>query len=179
MQQSLAEAAFEETNAVLFLEWSGDPPKLEPPSDIEIRTLTRGDLKDVLALDERAFLPLWQLSFPALEAALEHSDVATAAYQGSRVPVGYALSTTSPLGGHLARLAVDPPHQGAGVGSALLAHTLDKLRSGGVQTVSVNTQADNQRGLDLYRKFGFEETGQVYPVFTRALPTIPRQWAGA
>jgi ribosomal protein S18 acetylase RimI-like enzyme len=33
----------------------------------------------------------------------------------------------------------------------------------------LNTQADNLRSQDLYRRLGFRETGQRYPVFETAL----------
>ncbi|MFI5493803.1 GNAT family N-acetyltransferase [Actinoplanes sp. NPDC051859] len=52
---------------------------------------------------------------------------------------------------HLAFLAVDPVHQGAGLGSALMQHTHDQL------AVPVYLEATNDDNVRLYRRHGFVE----------------------
>jgi ribosomal-protein-alanine N-acetyltransferase len=79
------------------------------------------------------------------------------------------VTTASPFGAHLARLAVDPAFQHRGIGRALVVDLLGQLRRRGFDSVTLNTQSDNRRSQDLYRGLGFRETGQRYPMFEIAL----------
>jgi ribosomal-protein-alanine N-acetyltransferase len=167
LKDVLQQSGFRETHSVLFMEWQGEVPAALPLEGIRLRPLKVNDLGDVGSIDSQSFAPLWQHSRKALDAALAQSSLATAATDMDSTMVGYALSTFSALGGHVARLAVLPSHQHQGIGRRLMIDTLRQLHERGVQTVSVNTQSDNLRARDLYRKLGFRETGQVYPVFER------------
>lgn len=164
MRTLLEESGFRETNAVLFLERDGPPPPPVPLRNVDLRPMHPDDLEAVLAIDHRAFTPLWQHSRSALEAAFSLADLSTVAVEEGLRIVAYALGTFSPLGGHLARLAVDPDRQHKGIGAALTVDSLRRFHERGVPTISVNTQADNHRGRALYGKLGFRETGQFYPV---------------
>jgi ribosomal protein S18 acetylase RimI-like enzyme len=82
--------------------------------------------------------------------------------------IGYQISTTSAMGGHLARLAVLPAYQGRRIGYALLNDLLRQFVYRGIFRVTVNTQSDNLASLKLYEKAGFERTGERYPVYTRS-----------
>ncbi|MEK9164044.1 MAG: GNAT family N-acetyltransferase, partial [Chloroflexota bacterium] len=66
---------------------------------------------------------------------------------------------------HLARLAVLPDWQGRGVGRALLSGVVDHFDSAGTPMITVNTQHDNTASLKLYQLFGFENTGEHFPVW--------------
>ncbi|MDP3184422.1 MAG: GNAT family N-acetyltransferase, partial [Anaerolineales bacterium] len=65
----------------------------------------------------------------------------------------------------LARLAVRQEAQGYGVGRALVSDLLQTLARRGAWRLTVNTQEDNASSLSLYKKLGFIETGDRYPVF--------------
>ena len=92
-------------------------------------------------------------------------------FPGARLPAGIRSNSsrvrrgTSPLGGHLARLAVRPDAQRKGIGTALVRDMLWQFERRGAERVTVNTQEDNQASLTLYQKAGFELTGESYPVF--------------
>jgi ribosomal protein S18 acetylase RimI-like enzyme len=135
---------------------------------VYIRPMQDEDLPDVQELDRRAFSIEWRNSLDALRMALGQASDATVAEQGTRL-VGYQISTSSPVGGHLARLAVDPNEQGKGIGTALVLNLLGSFQLLGVKRVTVNTQSDNQASLTIYRKCGFVPTGEVYPVFQLAV----------
>jgi ribosomal-protein-alanine N-acetyltransferase len=75
------------------------------------------------------------------------------------------MSTGSPFGGHLARLAVHPEFQGRGIGHALLHDLLVRFQERGAMRVTVNTQDNNHASLRLYRKAHFHLTGESYPVY--------------
>jgi ribosomal protein S18 acetylase RimI-like enzyme len=68
---------------------------------------------------------------------------------------------------HLADIAIDPSHQGRGLGTALLTTCLDRCDDDGRPAYLESTNAAN---LSIYRRFGFEqigviETDQAPPLF--------------
>jgi len=168
MRPLLTEAGFRETNAVVFFEWRRQPMPEPPPNPATPRRLTSRDLPDVVRVDERAFGLLWRNGVESLAAAMQQSIVATGIEVDGRL-VGYQLTTASPFGAHLARLAVDPDHQGRGLATTLVIDLTRRLAARGFDAVTLNTQADNVRSQDLYRRLGFRETGQRYPVFETTL----------
>ncbi|MEV6600868.1 GNAT family N-acetyltransferase [Actinoplanes sp. NPDC051346] len=92
------------------------------------------DLPEIPAYEERlgALAGRWMPQFEALDELLEKHHPQEPHW-------------------HLAFLAVDPAHQGAGLGSALMRHTHDRLD---VPTYLEATNADNVR---LYRRRGYTD----------------------
>jgi ribosomal protein S18 acetylase RimI-like enzyme len=133
------------------------------PVGFSIRIMLQYDLPAVAEVDAAAFDPLWQNSLSALEQGYQQAVLATVAEADGQV-LGYQLSTRNPLGVHLARLAVRPSLQGRGVGRALVADLVQQAGRRGMFHLTVNTQSDNAASLALYRKTGFHETGDRYPV---------------
>jgi ribosomal protein S18 acetylase RimI-like enzyme len=168
MRPLLAEAGFHETNAVVFFEWRGGDLAPQPTGPGRVRSLRPADLPEVVQVDGRAFAPLWRNSLDSLSAALSQAIVATGVEVDGRL-AAYQLTTASPFGAHLARLAVDPDFQRMGLGTTLVIDLIQQLGRRGFDTVTLNTQADNLRSQDLYRGLGFRETGQRYPVFETTL----------
>jgi ribosomal-protein-alanine N-acetyltransferase len=165
LQGMLQKSGFQSHQQVVMLarEPAGLPERI-PLQDITVRQMMHYDLPAVAGMDISAFGPFWHNSLPTLSRAFPLSTWATVAVTGQGV-VGYQLSTQNPLGGHLARLAVRPDLQRQGVGAALLVDLLHRMNTRGMSRLTVNTQSDNQASLSLYRKFGFIETGDRYPVF--------------
>jgi len=129
-----------------------------------IRTMKETDLQSVHALDINAFGSLWRISLDTLTSAYQQACVATVV-ESDKELIGYQISTSGPMGGHLARLAVLPSRQGNGIGSALVHDVLDKFERRGAVRVTVNTQRDNQSSLTVYEKAGFRPTSEIYPVY--------------
>ncbi len=168
MAPLLAESGFKETNAVVFLEWRGSKP---PPPGLHadrVRPMRRSDIPAVQQMDHRAFRGLWRHSRGALAAALDQAALASVVEADGK-PVAYQISTATGLAAHLARLAVDPPYQGRGLGRTLVSHLLREFSELGYDRLTVNTQADNNPSLILYEGLGFRPTGQRYPVFESLL----------
>ena len=139
------------------------------PAGLLVRGMLQFDLPAVAEVDAAAFEPLWQNSLPSLERAYPQAVLATVAEADGQI-IGYQLSTRNPLGAHLARLAVRPESQGRGVGRALVADLIQQAERRSMYHLTVNTQNDNLSSLALYKKIGFRETGDCYPVYQLQVP---------
>jgi [ribosomal protein S18]-alanine N-acetyltransferase len=162
----LIDSGFALAQHIVLLEWNDQPRVHESlPADLPIRPMSIDDLTDVVAVDSAAFEPLWQISLPALGKAYSQAVYASVIENSSGM-FGYQLSTWSPNGAHLARLAVRPEAQGRGLGAALINDLILHMQASGAARVTVNTQGDNTASLGLYHKLGFRRTGEQYPVYT-------------
>jgi ribosomal protein S18 acetylase RimI-like enzyme len=142
---------------------------IAPPTGVTITAMSLDDLRPVAEADAAAFDPLWRNSLESLSRAFLQASYASVAREGSRV-IGYQLSTASPLGTHLARLAVKPEAQKRGVGAALVSDLVSHIDDAGPSHLTVNTQARNTASLALYGGLNFELTGERYPVYAAEIP---------
>lgn len=164
-QNLLVKSDFRQVDNVVSLVWSRGtilPERKE--SGVRIRPMNFDDLVTVEKVDSEAFGKLWRNTFNSLELAYKQQAVATVAEDDTGI-LGYQISTASPMGGHLARLAVVPGQQGKGIGRELVRDVINQFDRRGALRVSVNTQEQNEVSLALYRKMGFRQTGEIYPVF--------------
>jgi ribosomal protein S18 acetylase RimI-like enzyme len=169
----LESCGFHLATEVLFLEARAGEQAGHDVAGLVMADMAPTDLEEVVRVDCLAFSEIWRHSLATLAVAQGKSAVARVASLDRRT-VGYAISTASPYAGHLARLAVDPAWQGKGIGTALIADTLTLMARRGADRVTVNTQADNLRSQDLYRRMGFRETGPRFPVFEKSLAAAGR-----
>lgn len=166
MQSLLKESGFTNDEQILMMSWTGEEyPEWILPSGITIRTMTETDLPRVAAVDADAFTPLWQNPLSILKQAYTQAVVATVAESAEGI-VGYQISTHSPFGAHLARLAVQPQVQRQGIASALIGNLITELLSKKISQLSVNTQSKNESSLALYEKNGFKRTEEEYPLYS-------------
>jgi len=168
LEPLLTGSEFIQNNAVLFMSWEADLPEQPPVYPAALRELVPSDIDAVAAVDHRAFQPIWRHSAEALHLALEQSSYAQVAVVDGQI-VGYQICTATAFGAHLARLAVDPAVQHQGLGRVLVADALHTFSERGYGQVTVNTQTDNLTSQALYKHMGFQETGQVFPVFECSL----------
>jgi ribosomal protein S18 acetylase RimI-like enzyme len=129
---------------------------LPPMPPVTLRRGRRRDRPAVLAVDGRAFSSFWRLDDGGLDEALAATP--TSRFRVSDADgevVGYAITGRAGRRGFLQRLAVDPDHQGGGLGRGLVLDGLVWLRRRGVDRVVVNTQEANERALQLYEQLGF------------------------
>ncbi|HEY4667541.1 MAG TPA: GNAT family N-acetyltransferase [Anaerolineales bacterium] len=165
----LTDSGYQPTNAVIFFERElvHSIPAPSHPS----RPIEAADEAALLELDHLAFEPFWQLSSDSLRAALSQADTATLIELAGKM-VGYQITTRSPFGAHLARLAVHPDRRRQGLGRSLVSEALQRAQAVGLGRLSVNTQADNLPSQRLYRSLGFRETGQRYRVLETRLAQL-------
>jgi ribosomal protein S18 acetylase RimI-like enzyme len=90
------------------------------------------------------------------------ADGVFVADDGAGRVVGYVTTRLNPASGvgWIPNLAVDPAHQGHGVGRALLQHALDFFRRSGMQVAKIETLEQNPIGQKLYPSLGFQEVAR-------------------
>ena len=163
---TLQRAGFNLVDRIVYLERPTAPtPPPQKPQAV-LRPICGGDLAALLTLDSAAFDPLWRFDrghFMELLVTTGHSTIAEKAER----PVGYAVSDVVGETGFILRLAVHPDFQGQGVGSQLLADSLDYCRAAGAATVRLNTQESNVASHHLYQRFDFQRAGRRVPVLVR------------
>jgi ribosomal protein S18 acetylase RimI-like enzyme len=134
---------------------------------IELRPATYDDVPRLRAIAQAAYatylprLPAGVRPAPMdadYAAALARARVDVAEHDGALA--GFVV--TVPEDGHLLleNLAVDPVHQGHGVGRVLLTHVREQAVRGGLAAVRLYTHevmVENQR---LYGSLGYVETGR-------------------
>jgi ribosomal protein S18 acetylase RimI-like enzyme len=163
MEPLLLKSGFDESNAVIFLEWiANSEPKIHPVPG-NLRNVRHEDMEPLIELDQIAFKGIWCNPRDELLEAFKSASISTV-FEHEGQLIGYQISTTSVWGAHLARLAVHPNWQGKGIGHFLVSELMHQVRRRGHQRLTVNTQEDNLQSLSLYRRLGFMETGDRYPV---------------
>lgn len=160
----LEASGFVKSNDVVFLERLDRELSINPQVSGELRSMQKEDLPLLAEVDQRAFRLIWQYTEETLHAAYGQAAYATVIEVDQR-PIAYQITTASMYGAHLARLAVDPDWQGHGFGNALVSDVLRKFSMRGDIRISVNTQVDNLRSLQLYEQLGFHRTDATYPVY--------------
>ncbi len=134
------------------------------PNDLFIRQMEPQDLRTVATLDAICFPPLWQMPLETLQLAYLQSGYASVIEQDDQI-IAYQITTESLSSAHLARIAVLPQFQRAGVGATILADVISYFKKRNVKRLTVNTQNDNYYSQGLYKKFGFHLAPERYPVF--------------
>jgi ribosomal protein S18 acetylase RimI-like enzyme len=166
MEALLLDAGFVVNQHIVVLEKNSAVSSLPPIyPEVVLRAMIASDLPAVTEVDKAGFAPLWRNSLHALQSGFIQAGFATVALLNNEI-VGYQISTRNSFGAHLARLAVTPRMQGHGIGSMLVQDLLNKGRSAGLHRFTVNTQNDNRTSLGLYKRIGFELTGERYAVYT-------------
>ena len=76
--------------------------------------------------------------------------------------VGYVTTRLNAVSriGWIPNLAVDPSHQGKGLGRMLLEHAIDFFRRSGMDVAKIETLAQNPVGQKLYPSLGFTEVAR-------------------
>jgi ribosomal protein S18 acetylase RimI-like enzyme len=83
--------------------------------------------------------------------------------------IAYAISGRDGKSGYIQRLAVLPDHQHHGHGEALVRDSLRWLARWRVHRALVNTHAENDAALALYRRLGFDDLNDRLYVYERRI----------
>ena len=151
------------------------------PRDYSIRAFRPADLprlQEITALTfgpvsidrnmEKLFGPLGQgdrstrkVAAIADDCAAQPDGVFVAEEADGRV-IGYVTTRLNSVSriGWIPNLAVDPNHQGKGLGKALLLHAVDYFRRSGMHVAKIETLEQNPIGQTLYPSLGFKEVAR-------------------
>lgn len=156
----------------------GDLPPVQPPVGIEIRTFVPGQDEDGwLAVNARAF------AHHPEQGSLTREDLELRVAEPWFDPAGFFLAVRAPSGtvddttsgagvapivgfhwtkheagattGEVYVIGVDPTSGIHGLGTPLLGVGLRHLRAVGAREVELYVEADNERALALYHRYGF------------------------
>jgi ribosomal protein S18 acetylase RimI-like enzyme len=165
--QAFVENGFEPLRHLTLLRRTLDTPI--PKAQVRARRWRRQQFNQVLDIDHDAFEPFWRFDETALREALDATPHRVLRVDSTVNPTGYALSGVARGSAYLQRLAVRPDAAGSGLGTALLLDALRWMRWRGANFAFANTQHDNHRALDLYRRHGFEAEPEGLTIFQRDL----------
>lgn len=155
---------------IITLRRAGDValPWSQGEHPFRLRHANFDDLPAIVAVDNQAFAPPWQLQEEEIRQALRMAASAVVAIEDGEM-IGYQISTRRHTSGHLARLAVLPAAQGRGVGGALLDNLIHNFNQRGIRSLTVNTQESNHRSQRLYFRYGFARNGLDISVWAATL----------
>jgi len=124
-----------------------------------IRKMTADDIPAVVELDKMSFSLPWPERSFRFELTDNPASRCWVAEVDGRV-VGMIVVWLLVEEAHVATLATHPDLRRQGIAKKLLAHALRYLIDEGAQTSFLEVRASNIAALEMYRKFGYEESGR-------------------
>lgn len=135
----------------------GDTPTTPEDPAVTTRVATQDDNELVRALLRRAF------DWEPPDDVLHRFGDSTRVIELHGRPVGTLRVSRAGDWAGVYGFAVDPDHQGRGIGRDVLARTCRELRAAGVPRVTLEVETENASALGLYTSLGFAlEAGEDY-----------------
>jgi ribosomal-protein-alanine N-acetyltransferase len=126
---------------------------------LAIRRMTTDDVPAVVELDQKSFsLPWPERSFRFELTDNPASRCWVAELEGQIVGMIVAWLLVDEA--HIATIATHPDFRRKGIGKRLLSHALQHLMDEGARSSFLEVRESNLAAQDMYRKFGYEETGR-------------------
>lgn len=126
--------------------------------NVMIRKMTLDDIEQVIAIDRESFsLPWPERSFRFELTDNPASRCWVAELDGKIVGMIVVWLIVDEV--HVTTIATHPDFRRQGIAKNLLSHALQHLSIEGAQSSFLEVRASNLAAQDLYRKFGFEESG--------------------
>jgi len=123
---------------------------------VEIRTMNYSDLKQVIAVEKRAYPHPWTLGI--FRDCLRIGYTAWVMTLDKKV-MGYGVVMLSPGEAHILNICIDPEYQGKGLGRYLLNYLIKKSNLTDVDMVLLEVRRSNSGAQQLYKSEGFHELG--------------------
>ena len=124
-----------------------------------IRKMTADDIPAVVELDKMSFSLPWPERSFRFELTDNPASRCWVAEVDGRV-VGMIVVWLLVKEAHVATLATHPDLRRQGIAKKLLSHALRYLINEGAQTSFLEVRASNIAAQEMYRKFGYEESGR-------------------
>ena len=135
-------------------------------SEIRIRPFQRRDLPRLRRIEDESFPKDAYPDEFFLDLFENCGKLFFIAKQRGRI-AAYMVTCTAGRRAEIVSIAVGRAHRGAGIGRALMRHTLARLRRDGVATVSLMVRVKNAAAIAFYRGFGFRRAGRVHNYYGR------------
>ena len=123
---------------------------------VELRTMKSSDLKQVIAVEKKAYPHPWTLGifrdclrvgYNAWVMTLDHNVI------------GYGIVMLAPGEAHILNICIDPDYQGKSLGRLLLRHLVEKSRQTDIDMVLLEVRRSNTQAQQLYVSENFHELG--------------------
>ena len=124
---------------------------------MQIREATHQDLPRILEIEKLSFSQPWGLNSFKRELTLPFSRLVVATNRGQDEIAGFMCRWLVADESHILNVAVHPASRRFGIGTELMADTIDEAKAKGVHLVTLEVRRSNLAARNLYRKFGFEE----------------------
>ncbi len=121
--------------------------------------MTIDDLAQVVAIDKASFSLPWPERSFRFEISDNSASRAWVAEENGKV-VGAIVAWLLVDEAHIATIATHPDFRRRGIASKLLSHALRMMMNEGALTSVLEVRESNLAAQEMYRKFGFEETGR-------------------
>lgn len=130
------------------------------PEALHIRPMTLDDVPAVHAIDVRSFSLPWPESSFRYELTENPASLCRVAEIDGVGIVGTIVLWVIVDEVHIATIAVHPDYRGRGIARMLLTEGLERARSLGAQTATLEVRTGNRPAQALYDSFGFEVVGR-------------------
>ena len=124
-----------------------------------IRKMTLDDLEHVVAIDQVSFSLPWPARSFQFELTDNPASRCWVADMDGRI-VGMVVAWLIVDEIHIATFAIHPDFRKQGIGKDLLLHTLRSAKADGAVTSFLEVREGNEVALEMYRQFGFVESGR-------------------
>jgi ribosomal-protein-alanine N-acetyltransferase len=124
-----------------------------------IRKMTLNDVPAVVDLDQKSFSLPWPERSFRFELTDNPASRCWVAELDGKI-VGMIVVWLIVDEAHVATIATDPDFRRKGIAKRLLSHALQKLMEQGARSSFLEVRESNLAAQELYRKFGYEETGR-------------------
>ena len=135
-------------------------PFASKPREVAVRTLEPRWFGDCAQLHARFFARAWAVA-DFEELTRDRQVIADGAFDGpGKACFGFAVSRLVAPEAELLSIAVDPRHQGRGIGRQLLSVHFARLAAHGAREVFLEVEQGNSVAIHLYEQFGFAKVGE-------------------
>lgn len=123
---------------------------------LELRLLRRDELAEIVQLDKELFSPPWPKDSFEKELA---NPISTTYVVAADNIIAYAVIWYIADEMQIAKIAVVPAFQQLGIASWMMESIFSEARVRGITHAFIEVRQSNRGAIELYRKFGFAESG--------------------
>lgn len=128
----------------------------EQDAEVSFRTMTYNDLKQVIDVEELAYLYPWTVGI--FRDCIRVGYNCWVATLQERI-IGYGIVMLAAGEAHVLNLCVSPDYQRRGIGRKMLQHLTQRAQQSEIDMILLEVRRSNQAALDLYHSEGFHELG--------------------